>query len=105
MLSRKCFDSGKLYLLALFLNFRDCHVNFRMDQRRNRQGRIPRPSSQNTFSIFSLPCRFRTLYQPEVSADKPEFDLENCLLSAIIFAEITGNIKDAVSLTAEWRDI
>ena len=34
---------------------------------------IPRPSSQNTSSIFYLPCRFRTLYHPEVSVDKPEF--------------------------------
>ena len=29
--------------------------------------------------------------------------MENCLLSAIIFAEITGNVKDAVSLTVEYR--
>ena len=34
---------------------------------------IPRPSSQNTSSIFYLPCRFRTLYHPEVSVGKPEF--------------------------------
>ena len=37
------YDCGKVYLLALFLNFRDCHANFRMTQRRNRQGRIRLP--------------------------------------------------------------
>ena len=36
----KSIHGNKVYLLSSFLNLRDCHANFLMDQRRNRQDRI-----------------------------------------------------------------
>ncbi|HJC37962.1 MAG TPA: hypothetical protein H9757_02700, partial [Candidatus Mediterraneibacter faecigallinarum] len=40
IINRKCIHSHKVYPLVPLFNFRDCHVNFRMDERRNRQGGI-----------------------------------------------------------------